>query len=74
MAKRFTSAEFDALTASEAANEDIVGILRDIQNDPSSWKILEAMMTLSHLRAMHRITLALQGIVIEMDLKAKREA
>ncbi len=62
MAFRFTNAEFDALCASDAANIDIVGILRDIQQDPGSWQILESMMMLSQLKAMHRIAGALQGI------------
>jgi len=72
MAFRFTNAEFEALTASDAANVDIVGILRDIQGNPESWEILEAMMTLSQLRAVHRIAEALLGI--EMNSRPKRQS
>lgn len=69
MAFRFANAEFETLTASDAANEDIVGILRDIQQDPDSWQILRAMMQLSNTRALHRIAIALQAI--EMNTRPR---
>jgi hypothetical protein len=72
MTTRFTNAQFDALIASDAANEDIVGILKDVFQDQASWVIFEGMIALSQARAMHRIAGALQGLVIEADLKAKR--
>ena len=72
MATRFTNADFAALTSSDAANVDIVGILKDVQLDPDSWEILEAMLTLSHLRAMHKMAEALQGL--EMNTRTSRRS
>lgn len=69
MATRFTNAEFDALIASDAANEDIVGILKDVFQDQASWVVLEGMIALPQVRAMHRIAGALQGL--EMNTRPK---
>ncbi len=66
MAFRFTNADFENLITSEAANEDIIGILRDIQHDPGSWRIFEAMVSLSNLRAAHLIAGALRGIDVTL--------
>ncbi len=70
MATRFTNSDFASLIASDAANVDLIGILKDIQLDPDSWQIFEAMMTLSHLRAAHRVAEALQAI--EMNTRPGR--
>ncbi len=70
MATRFTNTDFDRLISSDAANVDLIGIMRDIQLDGDSWQIFEAMMTLSHLRAAHRVAEALLGI--EMNTRPKR--
>jgi hypothetical protein len=70
MARRFTQAEFDRLIASNVANTDLIGILRDIQQDDGSWEIFEALMSLSSLRAVHQIATALQAI--EMNTRPGR--
>lgn len=62
MVVRFTNTEFEALTTSDVANIDLIGIMRDIQQDGDSWQIFEALMELAHLRAMNRVAGALQGI------------
>ncbi|KKK60776.1 hypothetical protein LCGC14_3020940, partial [marine sediment metagenome] len=61
MTTRFTNAQFDALVASDAANEDIIGILNDIQQDSQAWEVFQGMLALSQARAQHRIAGALQG-------------
>ncbi len=63
-----TDADFEALTASEAANEDIIAILLEVRQDRAAWEVLEVMMSLSNLRAAHRIAGALQAIETNIRL------
>ncbi len=73
MVVRFTNAQFDDLVTSDAANEDIIGMMNQIIPDGPSWEIFQGLLQLSQARALHRIAGALQGLVIEADLKSKRD-